>query len=287
MTTPEPAAGAKPAATAEAPAHYVYLYRSGPGGKAKYIGYGDSAERASSHPGHSHNAELKKWLATATYDLTVAGPYRDAEEGKKVEAALVSAMRPEFNKEPGTGPKFVPLGVPPELSDRPAKEPVSLTDIGKHTGGALLVYLSPGDFLSDGRRKFDPADPDDETIRKDMEGVWDLGRHRDEWLDRPSEAPKVLLGIHGKNSKLRFVAGAAAIDSSRWFERDLWAKKANQERWKVPLVEHGDLDACELRGRRVTDVKFGRLSSLLHIWVDGAGVVRHPSSKAETPKGRR
>jgi len=263
--------------------HYVYLYRSSPYGPVKYVGYGMSVERAISHVGRSHNPDLRTWLEVGSFDLTVAGPYRDEHEAKCVEAALISALAPEFNVAVGDGPKFVPLGVPPELSDRPAMPPLSLADIGRATGGALLVYLAPGDLLSDGRKKFDPAHPDDDVIREQTEGVWDLGRHRNEWLDRPGTAPKILLGIHGRNVEHRFIAAAAEIDPARWFAKDL--EVPARKRWKVPLAEPVHLDAHGLRGRRVSNVRFGQFSSRLHIWVDGDGIVRHPPPKATAEKG--
>jgi len=255
-------------------AYYVYLYRS-IAGVPKYVGYGMSVERALTHAGHSHNDALRSWLTRGEFDLSVAGPYRDEAEGKRVEAALISALRPEFNRAPGDGPKFVPLGVPPELSDRPTHDPLALADIGRLTGGALLVYLAPGDLLGDGRRKFDPAHPDDAIVVSNIEGNWDIRRHRDDWTADPASGPQVLVGIHGKNVAHRFIAGAAQIDTSAWFRSDL--EDPDRPRWRVPLHQPVDLDVNELRGRRVTDVKFGQFSWQLHIWVDGSGVKRHPN----------
>ena len=117
-----------------------------------YVGYGREVSRSISHRGHSHNEELKSWLERNPFDLQIAGPYRDEEEAKNVESALISGLNPRFNRSPGEGPAFAPLGVPPHLSERTQQPALRLSQIGKMTGGALLVYLAPGLFLPDGRR---------------------------------------------------------------------------------------------------------------------------------------
>jgi hypothetical protein len=261
-----------------ADAFYVYLYRS-IRGVPKYIGYGMNVERAQSHAGHSHNIKLREWLKRGEFELSLIGPYRDEVEGKNVEAALISAFQPEFNIAAGNGPKFVPVGVPPEMGDRLTLPALGLAELGRITGGALLVYLSPGDFLSDGRQKFDPANPKDEIIVADIRGYWDIGRHRDEWTSHPSLGPQALIGVHGKNLKYRFIAGASSYDTSHWYRPDLEVPK--RRRWAVPLTTPVDLDAHELRGRRVDDVRFGQFSHQLHIWVDGDGTIRHPSTYSQ------
>lgn len=252
---------------------YVYLYRSA-SGVPKYVGYGMSVERALAHAGASHNAALRAWLDEERFDLSVAGPYRDEAEGKAVEAALISALRPEFNRAPGDGPKFVPIGVPPELSDRPAEPPLSLERLGEMTGGALLVYLAPGDVLPDGRTKYDPARPSDSVVVANMEGVWDLSRHLDDWRRAPNDSPRVLVGVHGKRVSHRFIVGATEIQVDRWGASDL--EVPHSRRWRVPLVDRSWLDAFALRGRRVDGVRFGQFSWQLHIWVDATGKQRHP-----------
>jgi hypothetical protein len=253
--------------------HFVYLYRS-LAGVAKYVGYGADVKRAMSHAGASHNHELKQWLEADRFDVTIAGPYSSESEAKKVEAALISAMKPEFNKSPGDGPTFLPIGVPPELAARPTLQPLTLEEIGRCTGGALLVYLAGGDFLSDGRPKFDPANPDNDVVVGDMEAWWDLRSVRDQWLEHPASSPRVLIGVHGK-VKHRFIAAATLIDSNRWTDVSLY--NADRRRWKVPLLEPVEFDAYELRGRRVSGIKFGQFSWALHLWVDGSGNVRHPA----------
>ena len=73
-------------------AHFVYLYRTR-SGVPQYVGYGHSVQRALSHANHSHNSDLRTWLENDNFELTIAGPYRDEQEGKSVEAALISARQ--------------------------------------------------------------------------------------------------------------------------------------------------------------------------------------------------
>jgi hypothetical protein len=248
--------------------HFVYLYRS-VSGSAKYVGYGQTPDRAMSHAGSSHNDALRAWLGRGDYQLSIAGPYRDVKEGKAVEAALISALRPEFNIAPGDGPKFAPLGVPPELAERPAQPPVDLAQIGQVTGGALLVYLAPGDFLSDGRKKFDPAQPSDTDVVSNIEGVWDIGSQIKKWAAHPAHGPQVLIGIHGKNVRHRFIVGASRIDTSRWADPILHVPE--RHRWKVPLELPLNLDVLQLRGRRVEGVRFTNFSHGLHKFIAAPG----------------
>ena len=253
--------------------YFVYLYRTN-SGTPKYVGYGTQVDRALSHPGRSHNPKLRAWLERNQFDLNVAGPYESAREAKCVEAALISSLSPEFNVAPGEGPRFRPIGVPAKLEERLSQPELSLRQLGRRTGGALLVYLSPGDFLKDGRRKFDPADPNDSVILHDMEGYWALHQLRKQWAAKPKQSPKVLLGIYGRNIKHRFVAGAAEIDAEHWLDDDLRSPRSG--RWKVPILDRSTIDACELRGVRVKDVRFTNFTSGLFIWVDSSGRIRHP-----------
>lgn len=259
--------------------HYVYLYRD-LAGKPKYVGYGQNVARALSHTEKSHNQRLKAWLAKNSFDLSIAGPYKSESEAKVVEAALISSMNPEFNIAPGEGPQFLPIGVPPELWERPRMKPMTLAEIGRETGGALLVYLSAGDFLRDGRRKFNAALPSDAEAVSNIEKNWDIGSLIEKWKTKPELAPKVLIGIHGKVQH-RFIVGALEIDRERLSDPEFirheqhWARP----RRLVPLVDKLNLDKSELRGRRVEGIKFGAFSHQLHIWVDKSGRKRHPVVK--------
>jgi hypothetical protein len=253
--------------------HYVYLYRDSGSARIKYIGYGKEPARAMSHAGASHNTDLRKWLEGASYTLSIAGPYRDETEGLAVEAALISAMQPEFNSSPGTGPKFRPVGVPPELSDRVLQPPLSESEVGKRAGGALLVYIKAGQVTGDGRTKPDPTTPEVEPIASNAEGWWQIGHHLQGWADHPDTSPQALIAVYGENPRYRFILGSFEIDPDRWS-----AVKPNSEGlWPVPLKDRTDADAHGLRGRRV-DVKFARGRWAYYRWIDREGVLRPHSS---------
>jgi hypothetical protein len=232
--------------------HFVYLYRT-PGGAPKYVGYGHHLARALSHAEHSHNERLREWLSAGRFDLTVSGPYRDEDEAKAVEAALISALRPEFNKAPGDGPRFLPVGVPPALAERTAMPALAEGELGVLTGGALVVYLAPGDFLSDGRRKYDAADPRDADVLSNMRGYWDLGKHLSEWAANPGAAPRVLIGVHGRNVAHRFIVGAAAIDTAEWSDAEMFVRAgavgkshcASRSTWMRRISAAGAWRACD------------------------------------------
>ncbi|MEI6096251.1 MAG: GIY-YIG nuclease family protein, partial [Gammaproteobacteria bacterium] len=76
--------------------NFVYFYSSS-AGKAMYVGYGNTAQRALSHSGGSHNKRLKSWLKKGDFNLRIAGPYASEKEAKAVEAALISSINPLFN----------------------------------------------------------------------------------------------------------------------------------------------------------------------------------------------
>jgi hypothetical protein len=117
------------------------------------------------------------------------------------------------------------------------------------------------------------------VVIANMEGVWDLGRHLDDWRRAPHESPRVLIGVHGKRVSHRFIVGATEIDIDRWGASEL--EVPDRRRWRVPLVDRTSLDAFALRGRRVEAVRFGQFSWQLHIWVDATGKQRHPAPVAD------
>jgi hypothetical protein len=131
----------------------MYLYRSTTSAQIRYVGRGTTPDRALQHTGGSHNEGLRALIETGNYTLEVAGPYRSTDEAALVEAALISALERSgtqaalANLVPGSGPRFRPLGVPGELAGRPLEEPLTLAQIGRLTGGALLVRNSFGATL--------------------------------------------------------------------------------------------------------------------------------------------
>lgn len=234
-------------------AHYVYVYRF-PNGKPAYVGYGKSVDRAQGHQESSHNAALETLIATEKYLLEIAGPFRDVQEGLNVESALISALKPKLNVAPGNGTRLRPFGVPAELASRFSMPPLDESEIGLQANGALLVYLASGQFMADGRRKFDPANPDTEILAQDCEAWWQLGRHEDAWKRQEIDPPSTLVAVYGPKPEARFIIGAFDIEWSR-FRRD---DDVDRGLWKVPLKNRGDADACELRGRRIHRIAFGR-----------------------------
>jgi hypothetical protein len=253
----------------------VYLYEDHQG-NPMYVGYGNTAQRALSHTRGSHNRKLRAWLAKGKFELKIAGPYTNVHEAKSVEAALISSLQPQFNVSPGDGPKFSPVGVPAELGDRPAMQPLKIRELGIQGKGALLVYLSPGDYLRDGRKKFDPATPSDRTAFRNIEKNWDLTGLINRWREKPHLIPKTIVGIHGKVGH-RFIVGSLEIDLDRLCDlrNRRYSSRWPRPRWRVPVVDSTNLDYLELRGRRVEGIVFGQFSHQLHIWVDAKGRRRH------------
>ncbi len=252
--------------------HFVYQYLD-VAGRTMYVGYGESPSRAMAHSGGSHNPGLGKWLERNEYELRIAGPYRDETEGLAVEAALISAMTPKFNVNPGSGPKFRPLGVPAELGDRLLMPPLTEVDVGLATGGALLVYIAPLKVMKDDRPKVDPTNPEDEVIALDVEAWWELDRHIATWQGEPEEGPQILIGVYGR-PRHRFVIGAFAIDTRAWGDQPHLNKQG--VKWTVPLADRTNPDAASLRGRRLDGVRFGRARWEHYRWIDGRGVIRYP-----------
>ena len=255
----------------------MYLYRTLKGSEIVYVGYGRKSQRATVHPGASHNQALKSWLKQGRFQIEVAGPFGSEREAKEIEAALISAIDPRFNKISGDGPKFMPVGVPPELWSRPTKDPLTLREIGVKASGALLVYLSPGDELSDGRKKFDPVHPSDLDAAANIEKAWEIGPLIRKWNQQPTLRPRTVIGVHGPVSH-RFIVGSLAIDRKRLGDPLLKEIERRAGRWEIPLRDRSQLDFRNLRGRRVQGVRFGAFSNRLHIWVDDEGQVRHPSN---------
>jgi hypothetical protein len=254
--------------------HFVYQYLD-VNGRTMYIGYGESPSRAMSHTGGSHNPGLRSWLESGVFELRIAGPYRDEAEALAVEAALISAMAPQFNVHPGTGPKFRPLGVPAHLGDRPSLPPLTEEELGRVTGGALLVYIAPLKVMKDERPKVDPTNPDDEVIALDVEAWWEIDRHIASWKSAPELGPQVLVGVYGR-PRHRFVIGAFSIDTASWGLSPVANKQG--VKWRVPLADRTSPDAAGLRGRRLDGVRFGRARWEHYRWIDADGVVRYPAT---------
>jgi len=80
--------------------HFVYIYR-GKGGKARYVGRGRLVKRATVHLHLSHNPKLRAFVQKQRFSLQIAGPYGSKTVESAVETALISALRPDLNKNSG------------------------------------------------------------------------------------------------------------------------------------------------------------------------------------------
>lgn len=257
---------------------YVYIFRGAQQGIA-YVGRGGKTERPEQGVTGSHNDGLRRLIDSGHFSLEVAGPY-DERTAAAVEAALISALAvpatPHLvNEVPGNGPKFAPLGVPVELADRLTMPPLSLADLGRRTGGVLLVRLaSGGAFKSDElRAKFDPADPDDQVIGENIRRWWWLRTLFGEW-QQSGAWPTVIAGLAGPPRR-RYIAGALEIvPNGSW--------TTSGPGYEAPVVG-GNVDVHGLRGRLVTGALFSQIRTGLFIWVDGSGVVRYQPPRVDRP----
>lgn len=252
--------------------HYVYLYRSSPGGRARYVGYGASPSRALGHRGESHNDALEAFIAEGEYILEIAGPYGSRQEGLHVETALISAMRPDLNVAPGDATRFRPVGVPGHLADRILLDPLGEDELGVQGDGVLIVYLAAGDLMSDGRKKADPASPDVEIIAQDCEKWWQVNRHIQAWRSGAEPKPRTLVAVFGPDPRSRFVMGAFEIDGDH-LGHDRGGDKDGSW-WQIPLVDRTDADARQLRGRRLENIAFSQGRHAIYHWVDSDGRTR-------------
>lgn len=251
----------------------VYVYRR-LDGTIVYVGRGLTPDRAQSHSGGSHNAALSELIATGEYELEIAGPYDPYGVAMEVEAAMISALaRPckhdLFNRVPGNGHRFAPLGVPSELVERPLLPPLTVREVGVLTGGALVVRNSFGEDLEPGRPRLDPMRIDPEVLIENIRRYWLIERLRPSWIADPATAPKVVVAAAGP-LKRRYVPTSVLLDPERW---------GDVPRHELPLdIENSPgLDACSLRGRLLADAKFAQMRHHHFIWVDGTGIPRWPA----------
>lgn len=241
--------------------NYVYIYRDR-AGKARYIGYGEKITRAVSHVTGSHNKALNDFLSADQYNLEIAGPFTTEEMARAVETALISAIKPDLNVDPGqTIWRFRPLGVPEEYADRLILPPLTRKDLSQSEDGAqsvMLVKISDKDF-EDKRKGYDPANPpsDDEILER-FEKWWQVGRFVEEWSEFPTQSPRLLIAVNGKPGR-QIIIGAVFTAQNQWLE----AERDGALR-KIPTQGPQNLDAQQLRGRRIdanAGVRFGSWTS--------------------------
>jgi hypothetical protein len=186
------------------PEHFVYIYRD-ERSKARYVGYGRSTARAVSHTAGSHNAGLNTFLAKQQFLVQIAGPYESEAAGRAVETALISALEPDLNIDPGQSRwRFRPLGIPVKYADRGTQGDLLLQDFialqGARPVPALFVIVT--DKYLDGRIGYNiAAPPTDAQIRQRVEKWWKLGKYLGTWAASPDDSPGLLLGIHGAQER--------------------------------------------------------------------------------------
>jgi len=256
---------------ASPPGHYVYLFRDTQN-QPQYVGYGRSFKRAVSHLSGSHNKQLNHFLQSGKYTLEIAGPFDTKNTGLAVETALISALKAKCNRAPGqTKWQFRPLGVPEKYADRLTLSALERKDFLQIVGGGsvLFVYVNDKNF-TDGRVGYDPATPpSDSRILQRIDKWWQLGRYTAEWVETPANGPSVLVGISGRPGS-RVVIGAVRINSSGWKN----AKRDEDGLLRIPTSGPSNLDAFELRGRRVSanaNIMFGAFSHQFFIIMNRTG----------------
>lgn len=244
------------------PQHYVYMYFD-ERERVRYVGYGRETARATSHLTGSHNDKLNHFLAGHKYRLEIAGPFDSEETGRAVETALISALKPNLNVDPGESRwRFRPLGVPLSYANRPTEAELVLGDFlamqGAEPAPVLFVIISSLDFEGD-RAGYDPANPlGDDQLRQRLDRWWQVQRFLPEWAVNPADSPGLLVGVYGSPGQ-QLVIGSTRIDRASWASAERQGGMV-----RVPLAEPADLDAFSLRGRRIARAAGLRFGSFRH-----------------------
>ena len=265
--------------------HYVYLYRDLQR-KPRYIGYGKTSGRAVKHLSLSHNDNLNAFLESQNFTLEIAGPFEDEQTARSVETALISALQPDCNIDPGQARwRFRPLGVPENFAERLSLPKLEKTDFSKiqrkEKASLIFVKISDKNF-EDGdsvRVGYNPANPpSDNQILARMDKWWQLGKHTAQWSDDSSKSPFVLIGINGRPGG-QFIVGSVFVDREKW-------QKAKPENglYSIPTIKTLNLDALDLRGRRIdkaANIKFGAFTSQIFLILnpDGTTIGGNPDKE--------
>jgi hypothetical protein len=218
---------------------------------------------------------LATFIEAGDYSLEIAGPYESTEVAAQVEAALISALGLDsdkaslVNKVAGDGLRFVPFGVPSAYAERKLQPPLTIADLGRMTGGALVVRNSFGGDLESGRPRLSAfGDSRDEVVADNIVRHWRLDLVADEWQRDPGSKPFIVVGAAGP-VRHRYIPGSLRIDRGQ-----LGTDPVRE----IPVKDH-DLDALNLRGRLLAGVRFKLYAQDHFIWVDGEGQVRHPKQE--------
>jgi hypothetical protein len=169
-------------------------------GGVRYVGYGKSHDRVSSHLSGSHNQMLNDFLSDQKYSLEIAGPFDNEMTGRAVETALISALKPDCNISQGHGNwRFRPLGIPERFAERLTLPPLFREDLinsgGESAYPLLFVRINNTDF-DDGRVGYNASNPpEDREILERLDGWWQLNSYVKEWGNDSSKSPQTLLGV--------------------------------------------------------------------------------------------
>jgi hypothetical protein len=249
--------------------YFCYVYRQSKDGKIVYVGYATDSSRAYTD---GHNERVRSFVESGEkYEISISGPYRDEQEARNVEAALVSGINPEFNLIDQPGMRFRPLGIPKELATRSTEEKLDAHEIGRITRGCIIVYCNLTSELMSGESKVGPTSFSDETIFNNIKGHWGVKKFLNTWGNDPSKSPTTLVAVQG-HVKDRIVIGSARIDTNGWASAPPapWDPRF----YEIPLLINKGLDACELRGRKV-DIKFGAGTANSTMVIDHTGLALH------------
>lgn len=249
--------------------YFAYIYRDPRTLEVLYAGYGTSPGRAYSV---GHNRKVKKLVDDGEgFQILISGPYRDEAEARNVESALVSALAPDLNLIEQPGLRFRPLGVPEEYAVRLSEPLLSIHDVGKRAGGALIVYCNLTTELKSGVEKLSPINFRDEVLLENIREYWKVKKFMPGWVSQPETSPRTLVAVQGPPSD-RIVVASCAIDTASWSDTPAapWDKHVH----RVPILEAAGLDVASLRGRKV-NVKFGAGPANYIMWVDADGLVLH------------
>jgi hypothetical protein len=255
--------------------HYVYLYRDLKR-NPRYVGYGKSSKRAIKHLSLSHNDDLNEFLKNGQFTLEIAGPFDTEQNARSVETALISALRPDCNIDPGQGRwRFRPLGIDEKFSDRLSLKPLLREDFQKlkpkKKRAFIFVKISDKDFDNGDeiRNGYNPAHPpSDAQILKRMVKWWQLGKHVKAWANDETDSPDVLIAVNGTPGA-QIIVGSVFIDKASWsksrYENGLYA---------IPTCKTLGLDALQLRGRRIdkkANIKFGAFKHQIFMVLNSDG----------------
>ena len=190
---------------------------------------------------------------------------------------MISAIQPECNINRGkTQWRFRPLGVPSTYAKRLNEDPLTLTQLASlkvagKTVSVLFVYIGAKKF-DDGRMGYDPANPATDPLLLDrIDKYWQIGPLVEEWKLDAELSPTLLVAVSGP-PQARIIISAVEIDGSQWHKAE-----SDGGLYQVPTKGPKNLDACELRGRRISPearIVFGSFASQFFIVLDPDGTTR-------------